>query len=271
MKYNKIAILILIIPILFGCEETYQTENITKKIIVEGYVSPGDSVGLQVFRILEYAGSDTIVKTIDTCPIDVFINNIRYTLQPRDSGYYSLKESSISINEGDTVSFEFAAGEYSIHATTRIPTKPVNFKTSKTSVTMPDMSAGFNRGAFKPFAPLEFTWDNDDGSYYLVAVKPVDPNAELVNPDDTATDDNRPIRIFRSEPSASSTYLMQMFDFRYYGQQYVILYHLNTEYAALYNFSGNTSLNIKEPHTNIENGLGIFTGMNSDTLIITVN
>jgi len=49
-----------------------------------------------------------------------------------------------------------------------------------------------------------------------------------------------------------------------------VLYHLNPEYAALYKFSGNTSLNIREPTTNIENALGIFTGINADTLKIYV-
>jgi hypothetical protein len=51
---------------------------------------------------------------------------------------------------------------------------------------------------------------------------------------------------------------------------YVILYHLNPEYAALYKFSGNTSLDIKEPVTNFENAMGIFTGINVDTLKIYV-
>jgi hypothetical protein len=38
----------------------------------------------------------------------------------------------------------------------------------------------------------------------------------------------------------------------------------------LYKFSGNTSLNISEPPTNIKNGFGIFTGINTDTLYVNV-
>jgi hypothetical protein len=256
---------------IVACEENYHTDNITRNIIVEGYVSPGDSIGLQVFRISTYSSNDTIVKTIDTCNIDIFVNGTKYKLGPTDSGYYKIKDPSITVKAGDTVSFNFFAEGYSINASTQIPTKPANFAASATSITMPDMSSdGFKPGAFKPFAPLEFAWDNDDDSYYLIAVKPVDPDAELVNPDDTTTDNDRPVRIFRNEPSSSSSYNMEIFQFRYYGKQYVILYHLNTEYAALYNFTSNTSLNIKEPSTNIENGLGIFTGMNTDTIIIDV-
>jgi hypothetical protein len=270
MRYNKLINLLFILPLISACEDKYQTDNITRNVVVEGYVSPGDSVGLQVFRILTYSSNDTVIKTIDTCSINMFVNGTKYILEPTDSGYYFIKNSSITIDAGDTVSVKFVADGYSINASTQIPTKPTNFKASKTTVTMPDLSGGFNRGAFKPFAPLELTWDNDDESYYLVAVKPVDPNAELINPDDTVTNDDRPVRIFRNEPSASSSYNMEIFQFRYYGEQYIILYHLNTEYAALYNFKSNTSLNITEPSTNIENGLGIFTGMNTDTLIITV-
>jgi hypothetical protein len=50
----------------------------------------------------------------------------------------------------------------------------------------------------------------------------------------------------------------------------LILYHLNADYAALYNDTGNSSQNLTNPTTNIENGLGIFTGINADTLLLNV-
>jgi hypothetical protein len=50
----------------------------------------------------------------------------------------------------------------------------------------------------------------------------------------------------------------------------VILYKLNPEYSTLYDDSGNSSINLKAPYSNITNGLGIFTGMNADTLYLNV-
>jgi len=265
-KHKLITIFLLV---LVACEKEYQTENISRNIVVEGYVSPGDSVGIQIFRILKYSGSDSVVTTVDTCTVDIFVNNKHFTLNKLNSGYYRLKVSSLAINEGDTIKMSFSVDGYSVNASTQVPAKPVNFKSSVTSVTMPSMSGGFNKGAFKQFEPLEFSWENKDNSYYMVAVKPVDETSELINSRDTI-DDGRRVRIFRNEPSTSSSYMMEPFQFRYYGKQYVILYHLNPEYASLYKFTGNTSLNITEPSTNVVNGLGIFTGMNTDTLIINV-
>jgi len=40
----------------------------------------------------------------------------------------------------------------------------------------------------------------------------------------------------------------------------IIVYRVNPEYAALYQNSGNSTLSLEEPPTNIENGNGIFTG-----------
>lgn len=39
--------------------------------------------------------------------------------------------------------------------------------------------------------------------------------------------------------------------------------------AALYKTSGNTSLSLSQPPSNVKNGLGIFTGVASDRLFLT--
>lgn len=58
--------------------------------------------------------------------------------------------------------------------------------------------------------------------------------------------------------------------FSYYGTHQIILFKLNSEYAALYENSGTTSQSLTVPPTSIVNGYGIFTGINSDTLYIEV-
>ena len=42
-------------------------------------------------------------------------------------------------------------------------------------------------------------------------------------------------------------------------------------YAQLYDDNGTSSLNLAKPPTNVVNGLGVFTGINADTLLIQVN
>ena len=74
-----------------------------------------------------------------------------------------------------------------------------------------------------------------------------------------------------SEPQISSFYaIFPRREFSHYGTHQIIVYRVNPEYAALYERSGNSTLSLEEPPTNIENGLGIFTGASSDTLYLEV-
>lgn len=55
-----------------------------------------------------------------------------------------------------------------------------------------------------------------------------------------------------------------------YGRHQVIVFRVNHEYAALYQSTGSSTLSLTQPPTNIQNGLGIFTGVSSDTLYFEV-
>ena len=59
-------------------------------------------------------------------------------------------------------------------------------------------------------------------------------------------------------------------DLTQFGTYQIIVFRVNPEYAALYKSSGNSTLSLEEPPTNIENGFGIFTGASSDTLYLEV-
>ena len=74
-----------------------------------------------------------------------------------------------------------------------------------------------------------------------------------------------------SEPGIMDFYpINPQRDLQQFGDHRVIVYRVNPEYAALYESASNSSLNISEPPTNINNGLGIFTGISSDTLFFKV-
>jgi hypothetical protein len=56
----------------------------------------------------------------------------------------------------------------------------------------------------------------------------------------------------------------------YFGTHRVIVYHVNSEFAELFDNPGMSSVSMAEPPTNINNGLGIFTSMNTDTVYFKV-
>ena len=102
-------------------------------------------------------------------------------------------------------------------------------------------------------------------AYSLVVVKNIETNPERIN-----LGVSEPVIIFRTNPIQTNTYPVRARLFQYYGRHRIILYKINAEYAALYQDNGRSSLNIKTPFTNVINGLGIFTGINSDTVMLRI-
>jgi hypothetical protein len=76
---------------------------------------------------------------------------------------------------------------------------------------------------------------------------------------------------FVSGPDQGNSKEINFGEFKYYGKNALLLYRVNTDYAALYNSSGSNSQNLTIVPTNVVNGLGIFTGINlADTLFVKV-
>jgi hypothetical protein len=112
--------------------------------------------------------------------------------------------------------------------------------------------------------PVELNRSNANHDYYIIVVQNIESSPV---PTDTVNENRQ---AFRTEPIQSNTYKLQAMQFKYYGTHNIILYKLNPEYAALYNDNGSNSLNLTSPESNINNGWGIFTGINADTLHIEV-
>ncbi|MEM7368673.1 MAG: hypothetical protein AAF587_08705 [Bacteroidota bacterium] len=55
-----------------------------------------------------------------------------------------------------------------------------------------------------------------------------------------------------------------------FGTHRVIVFRVNAEYAALYESSGTSPVSLSQPPPNVENGLGIFSGISGDTLFFEV-
>ena len=69
---------------------------------------------------------------------------------------------------------------------------------------------------------------------------------------------------FTSEPIQQGLFqLRPMIHYTQYGKHKITIYKVNEEYALLYETSAQDSRDLNEPYTNINNGLGIFSGFSS--------
>ena len=264
MKY---AALFCTLALFAACEKSALNTagGSVNRPVVESFLQPGALPVVQVKKQLPYGSTDSVQHPILGLSVSIedAATGAFYPLTHTDSSAYAA-DGSWQPAAGNTYRLHFDYDGQSIGAETLVPAKPVHLTASAASIDAPV----FGTGGPPSFPdPITLDWDASDGGYYLVVVQVAEDNPELIFSDTT---NFRPFRSFRSEPQQTNTWQLQPFSFRYYGLHHVILYHLNAEYAALYNDTGNNSNNLTTPFTNVTGGLGIFTGVNADTMSVTV-
>lgn len=263
MKNWSLYQLLFWVCIVAACEKPAinATSSSLNRLVVEGYLQPGAPPLVQIKKQILYGSTDSIQAPVDG--LEVFIEDLQtgeiHFMQQGDSTAYTGSGWTAESEKSYRLSFEYEGVE--VLAETRIPEKPLNFNASASTI-QPFVFS------FPPSFPdpVELKWEASEGGYYLIVVVCIENNPVLINSDIEFT----PPFTFRTEPEQINSYSLQATSFEYYGRHQVILYHLNAEYAALYENTGNNSTNLTTPYTNIMGGLGIFTGVNADTLMIKV-
>jgi hypothetical protein len=239
--------------------------------IVEGYLRQGDYVRLTVRRQIPFSSNVTYSSDdINSLDITVTQNNIDYNLTPLGDGKYI--DSSLIVTAGERYDLFFTYNSKTVSAFTTVPSKPSSFAESETSISVTRMDSTSTPtgggGMWQMPTPIDLTWDNDDDSYYIVVVENMEDVLDPVRDFGDSTD--VPLGRFNKSPTNSSGLEMRAQEFTYFGRHRLILYHVLPDYASLYDSNTASSQNLTNPSTSITNGYGIFTGLNSDTLYMTV-
>lgn len=231
--------------------------------VVESYLQPGGEVCVKIVKQLVFNSDADSTVVLDSLLVTLSDSTNSWVLENTGKGYYLNSTVAIETGTGYCLTFEY--NNKTVTASTSIPSKPVSFEASDTSIEAFTMDH-FTLGTEPEMPdPITLSWSNDEGDYYMIVVENIENTLELI---DSNTD--RPVRKFRNVPTQGSETELDAQTFMYYGTHRIILYHLNSEYAALYEQLSRSSLDITAPPSNVENGLGIFTGINSDTLFVEV-
>lgn len=280
------AFLLVFQGILWSCTETNDVINPGDKPIIEAYLAPNHQVSLKVFTEIPYSESaEGVSKPIDGLSIKITGTDGKvFNLTSIGNGLYESSKIQLIGSAKTIYTMEFDYKGRKVSASTEIPEKPVSFKIDKTSIsrTQIDLSSGFPTGGGGGFVgggggpfggdentSVVLTWSNSNQNYHFVAVENVETTpVQIVIPPSGST---FPSFRFFNEPLTGANNTLRSQSFQYFGSHNIVLYRVNAEYAALYQSSGTTSQNLSTPPTSITNGLGIFTGINADTLKFTVN
>lgn len=263
-------ILFAAIPLLLftACEKTALTnasESVARPV-VEAYLQPGRLAAVKITRQIPFGSNDTLALPIAGLDVRIESDGVAHTMTFTGDTIY-VADNSWQPEAGKTYRLTFEYEGTTVSAETLVPEKPAGFYASAYSLEVPSFDIG--SGAPPSFPePINLYWQAASDAWYIVVVENIETNPTEIfeRPDG----DDRPRPVFRSEPEQTNTYEIGFQNFQYYGTHYVILYRLNADYAALYDDNGNSSQNLTTPYSNITGGLGIFSGMNADTLIVEI-
>jgi hypothetical protein len=270
---NKLLCLLGLL-LVASCTDTNTVINPGEKPVINAYLAAGKPVSMKVYTEIPYAeNSDGKSVGIDGLTIRIKSGEGRtYTLTGKGNGLYESAADERIGGAGTTYSLTFEYKGRTISATTTIPAKPVGYKLSKTQISRRgiDLSGGgFPSFGSEDNTAIDATWQNPDKAYFYLAVINIEatPREIIKLPDGASLPTNR----FTTQPVTSDNTSLIPRSFSYFGLHNVILFRVNPDYAELYRSGGTSTQNLSTPPTAITNGLGIFTGINADTLQLRVN
>jgi hypothetical protein len=258
---------------MMACETDSNLIEGGVKPVVEAYLVAGKPIAITVKKEIAFTADTSAVQApILGLNIKVSGDGQTYTLKSSGNGLYE-SDKTVKLKVGITYSLSFDYNGKPISASTTIPTKPVGFKSDLTSIarTKLDLSSGSST-IRNPDENIDvnLTWTNSASEYHFVVADNIETKPEAIIILPINSNFQEIIRRFRSQPLQGTETRLRSQQFQYFGKHNLVLLKVNPDYAALYNNSGTTSQNISTPPTTITNGLGIFTGINADTLAFTV-
>jgi Domain of unknown function (DUF4249) len=259
---------ICLMATLASCKKTETVAAYVDKPIVESYLSNGDTLSVKVTRQTAFKAGSGVTSDDDINNLKLYVsyNGMTSLLTPKGGGVYKAIAPLVVVGANMQYDLKFLFNRDTVRASTTVPTRPTGYTQSVTQMKIQQVSATTMTQPTFPDA-LKLKWINNNAGYYVVVIENIATNKVLIF---DFGGNGPPDSVFRGKPERASSYEVQPLQFKYYGMHRLILYHLNPDYASLYDDSGSSSLNLTSPATSIANGLGIFTGIGSDTLMINV-
>jgi hypothetical protein len=261
--YILVIALFLALGGLSACQKTNTNISGIDRPVVEAYLVPGTKTLIRVYyqKYLD----DTITYGYPITGLKLNLSDGTTTVQLTEStpGNYSWSDTTF-IKSKKTYSLNFIYEGKTISATTVMPDKPTGFAETDTLQRVPYRSGGFGQ-TLPTFVPVNFSWSSPASWFYLMVFKNISTYYVA-----TRANSSTPYHDSESLVGQTSVFQIQPQTFTYTGKYRVILFHINKEYNDAISASGGSSLSLTNPSTNVVNGLGIFTSMQADTVLLDV-
>jgi hypothetical protein len=236
-------------------------------IVVESLIFPDSLPMVIVEELISYQSDDTIVNPVDGLEIFLSSSNDTVILKDYDSaGYYTCYNQEISLCPDSLYDIWFEYKDHTISSSTYIPHKPQNVEMTESEISLERILEG--EWGMPNMEEIEINWDNDDNEYYFLFFEYLEDEPDIVN-ENIGDIDDLPTQI-TTQILTSNTFEVRSMMFAFFGTYRIVLFHVTNDYAEMFEQISQTSADLTNPLTNINNAWGIFAGLNSDTLFFEV-
>lgn len=276
MKTLIKIIYVLCIIINSSCEDISDFDSGESKPVVEAFIYEGESVDdIYLKKTVPFnTESKSSSEIISDAIITISGNGQDFILTPvtDQPGRYIYDGNDLSVNIGDNYQLTFEYEDIIISSTTTIPSEPEGVDISPQSIFITEINSLIDLRNFRESfqKTINVTWNNADGSYYYLVIENIENNPRSIDPTDVLGGLGINFEFTTTPTQENVLSLRPLVHFTQYGTHRVTIYHVNEEYALLYETSTQDSRDLNEPYTNINNGLGIFSGFASQEVYFEV-
>ena len=259
-NFTDLVILLSFIVLVFSSCKKNSTDSSVNLPIVEGYLIPGHALIIKLYQQKSLTDTNKYGAAITGLQVYVADGSKEILLTEAAKGTYTYADQSF-LTVGKTYTLQFKYLAYAVSAKTVMPGKPLNFATQHSVVTFSPSGSRTERDSTLD----KLTWDNPDSLNHVLVFNNADGPAFALG---TFGGGGNRSANFELNTSKANYYNLTPQSFPYYGHYQIILMRVNKEYIDLIksNTSNSTSQNLTNVPTNVVNGFGIFTAMQTDTL-----
>src|ERR1035437_7038714 len=207
----------LLLLILTDCEKT-GSGSFKNQAVVESYILPSHKITVKISKKVPYdSEADTSGVDIDHLSVKILLNDSTYSLTPMGSGVYSDTSGTIMPRSGSTIGLWLMYNNDDVSSITNIPSKPIGIAQSVTSISMEQIDPD-NPTFTRPPDPVEISFSNDEGDYYMAIVECMEYVKTPIYKDSVPENE-----LYATRPTSDSSIDIQPMMLKFFGRNRIVL------------------------------------------------
>lgn len=256
--------------LFISCEEENLNNIAANQFVVEAFLYAGEPIDdIRIKSTFPLSDEEDTSTPINDASVTLIKNGQRYALLASgDAGYYAYPDDDLNVETSDLFQLEVVHNGITATAETIVPTPTTGLGISQDTIKVPRLSFGNGNEAivaaireFLLSSTIEAKWDNPEEDLYFMVVESLRDTIDPIFPG-PVIDALERFR-FVSEPTEESSIIFLAGTLVSFGTYTVKVYHINQEYAQLYENRQQDSRDLNEPPSNVLNALGVFSAFNS--------